>query len=246
MKLKYYLRGIGIGIIFASIIFFAAYRENVSSKISDDEIKARAKELGMVEADAPINELISNNSKDETSSESITEDTSKESSEENMEKSSDASTEEKTENDDKNGSEKISESSEKASTEKVTESSDKNNTDKVSEETDKSSEEKTTESSDNASTEKAAEEKNKSGTEASTEASAKKDLTDTIEITIAKGSSSYPVCQKLQELGIIDDAAKFDDYLIEKGYANRISVGTHKLNKGMDYHTIAELISDPL
>ena len=67
-----------------------------------------------------------------------------------------------------------------------------------------------------------------------------------VEITIARGSSSFPVCQKLYELGLIDDAAKYDDYLIEKGYANRISVGTHKLKKGMDYKTIAELISDPL
>ena len=52
--------------------------------------------------------------------------------------------------------------------------------------------------------------------------------------------------EKLQELGIVKDAAEYDNYLIEKGYASRIRVGTHELTKGMDYHAIAEAISDPL
>lgn len=181
MKFKYYLRGIGIGIIFASVIFFAAYRENSSHVLTDDEIRTRAKELGMVEADAPISDLLNKTDDKNLSTES----------------------DEKTTKQDLN---------EKKTTKEQTTEKDKTE--------ENSTEEKTTEKNDS---------DNK-----------------TIEITIKKGSSSYPVCQKLQELGLIDDAAKFDDYLIENGYANRIRVGTHKLKKGMDYHTIAELISDPL
>lgn len=47
MKLKYYLRGLGTGILFATIILFVAY----SYRMSDSQIKERAKELGMVVAD---------------------------------------------------------------------------------------------------------------------------------------------------------------------------------------------------
>jgi cell division protein YceG involved in septum cleavage len=68
----------------------------------------------------------------------------------------------------------------------------------------------------------------------------------TITITVERGSSSYPVCQKLQEAGMIEDAAEFDTYLVENGYADRISVGEHTLKMGMDFHDIAEAISDPV
>ena len=44
MKLKYYLRGLGTGILFATIILFVSY----AYRMSDKQIKERAKELGMV------------------------------------------------------------------------------------------------------------------------------------------------------------------------------------------------------
>lgn len=51
MKFKYYLKGIGIGIIFATIILVISgfiHKDN----LSDEEIIKRAKELGMVMADS--------------------------------------------------------------------------------------------------------------------------------------------------------------------------------------------------
>ena len=110
-------------------------------------------------------------------------------------------------------------------------------------------EEKTTEkaTTEEKSTEKATTEEAKKEDKSTTEEK-KNDKADKdeVEITISRGSSSYPVCLKLKELGLIENAEEYDDYLIENGYANRIRVGTHKLKKGMDYHTIAELISDPI
>ena len=47
MKLKYYLRGLGTGILFATIILFISY----SYKMSDKQIKEKALELGMVYPD---------------------------------------------------------------------------------------------------------------------------------------------------------------------------------------------------
>ncbi len=45
MKLKYYLRGIGIGMIVAAFLL----GRHVGASLTDDEIRARARELGMVE-----------------------------------------------------------------------------------------------------------------------------------------------------------------------------------------------------
>ena len=46
MKLKYFLRGFGTGVLFATIVLFIAY----SYRMSDSQIKEKAKELGMVYA----------------------------------------------------------------------------------------------------------------------------------------------------------------------------------------------------
>ncbi|MBR1597437.1 MAG: hypothetical protein IJ661_00830 [Lachnospiraceae bacterium] len=213
MKFKYYLRGIGIGIIFASIIFLVAYNDSKPSGLSDNEIIERAKELGMVEANDPINKLIDNKSTENTSAEksdNITESTM--TSENTTEKKNDT----------------------EASTENSTENTSEVNSANIKTDAGTNTENETIEKT----TEAASTEDNNSSKFA--------DDNKTYELSITRGMSSYPVSQELEKLGLIDDAAKFDDYLIENGYANRISVGTHKLTKGMDYHTIAELISDPL
>ena len=46
MKLKYFLRGLGTGILFATIVLFISY----SYRMSDSQIKKKAEELGMVYA----------------------------------------------------------------------------------------------------------------------------------------------------------------------------------------------------
>ena len=86
MKLKYYLRGLGTGILFATIILFVSY----AYRMSDKQIKERAKELGMVfpenEVSTDINtttdttneikdstsNVTEKNSEDETSTEELT------------------------------------------------------------------------------------------------------------------------------------------------------------------------------
>ena len=50
MRLKYYLRGLGLGIIFAVIIMMVGYR-NHGSSMSDSQIIEKAKTLGMVETE---------------------------------------------------------------------------------------------------------------------------------------------------------------------------------------------------
>lgn len=48
MKLKYFLRGAGVGIIFGVLIMLVAYLTSGAEKLSDKEIIERAENLGMV------------------------------------------------------------------------------------------------------------------------------------------------------------------------------------------------------
>ena len=51
MKFKYYLRGVGIGVLITTIILVIAF-SLTGNKMSDKEVIARAKKLGMVMADS--------------------------------------------------------------------------------------------------------------------------------------------------------------------------------------------------
>lgn len=53
MKLKYYLRGLGLGIVLTAILMGVTLGRN-TSKMSDEEIIKRAKQLGMVEAESTL------------------------------------------------------------------------------------------------------------------------------------------------------------------------------------------------
>lgn len=200
MKFKYFLRGLGLGIIFASIVCLTAYQGNSPKDMSDAEIKRRAKELGMVEQEDKIGDLLEKNNENNQENVDVENETTEQ-----------VSTTEQI---------STSESSEESgkTTKKVTET---NSTEE------KKKQESTTENQTNAEKQPETEE-------------------ETIKITVERGSSSFPVCQKLQELGMIEDANDFDTYLVKNGYASRIRVGEHTLKRGMSYHDIAEAISDPL
>ncbi len=73
MRLKMFMRGVGAGILLATIVLFAAYKTNINT-ISDEEIIKQAKELGMVEAGKEDDKLSSvlENSKATEASEEIT------------------------------------------------------------------------------------------------------------------------------------------------------------------------------
>lgn len=59
MKLKYYLRGVGTGILFATVILSVSYHVTSKAKLSDAEIIKRAEELGMVkESDINLEDLV--------------------------------------------------------------------------------------------------------------------------------------------------------------------------------------------
>lgn len=69
MKLKYYLRGLGIGILVTTIIFIIGMKVNQDELMSDKEIMARAKELGMVMGENETKTLDELEKKEETEQE---------------------------------------------------------------------------------------------------------------------------------------------------------------------------------
>lgn len=52
MKRKYYLRGIGVGILFATIVLLVAYAVTGGGEMSEEEIIERAEALGMVQEES--------------------------------------------------------------------------------------------------------------------------------------------------------------------------------------------------
>lgn len=92
MKKKYFVRGLGIGIIFGALIMLAAYMTSGKTSMSDEEIMKRAEKLGMVkeseyvlnpetDTDAvtkPLEELVQESSARVTTTEAATEETTTE------------------------------------------------------------------------------------------------------------------------------------------------------------------------
>lgn len=71
MKLKYYLRGLGLGIVIAAAVFSATGRGQRT--MTDSEIRMRAAELGMVEETSVLGELASTANGEETEPDSMEE-----------------------------------------------------------------------------------------------------------------------------------------------------------------------------
>lgn len=68
MKLKYFLRGVGVGVIFGALIMMVAYLTSGASKLSDKEIIERAENLGMVKAE----DMVITGPKEDTSEKDLT------------------------------------------------------------------------------------------------------------------------------------------------------------------------------
>lgn len=66
---------------------------------------------------------------------------------------------------------------------------------------------------------------------------------ETVRITISSGTGSRTVCNRLAEAGLIENAAAFDEYLIDSGYSKRISAGTFEIPVGASEEEIAKIIS---
>lgn len=64
-----------------------------------------------------------------------------------------------------------------------------------------------------------------------------------VRIEISGGQYSDVVCRKLQEAGLVDSAKDFNDYLVKKGYDDGILPGVYEIPKGAAYEEIAVLLT---
>lgn len=213
MKLKFYMRGIGIGIIFSSIVFFLFFSSY--NKISDEEIIKRAKELGMVQADDGVNELdkllaASKGEKKDTTPTPVITEIPKE--EENIKNNSN----EDTSNEDTSNGEI---SNEDMADEDILENTSDDNlsigdTSKNDVESENSNEELEEES----------------------------DLPKMIEVEIEEGQGAKQIAKLLEEKGIISDYSDFNKYLKSLGYTKSLLSGKFHIREGADYSEIIKIL----
>lgn len=64
-----------------------------------------------------------------------------------------------------------------------------------------------------------------------------------ISITIASGDSSYTVAKKLEAAGIVSSASSYDTYLCERGYDKKLRTGTYQIPPGANDEQIAGIVT---
>ena len=216
MRAKYFLKGMGIGVTVTALIFTIAFALNPPT-LSDDEVIARAKVLGMVESDEMEEEQDAMASGEATESEE---------------------TGESAETGEVTGEQETTESEE---------TSDAAPEDKTSESTgddEKKSEKNTDKKSDDNTDEKTADNEGYKTTDTVGDTSeAAETPGDTVEFSVHSGEDSSAVAARLHKAGIISDPTDFDTYLSTNGYDTRIHPGTYNIPAGSSYEAIARAIA---
>lgn len=66
---------------------------------------------------------------------------------------------------------------------------------------------------------------------------------ETVTILIVRGDSSYTVSRRLEEAGLIENARDYDAYLVDNGYSKTIRTGTYKIPVNATWEEIAKIIA---
>ncbi len=239
MERKYYLRGLGVGIVVTAVIMGMIASRNKT--MTDQEIIARAKELGMVE-----NTVLSDMDEEEQEQEleradlleDVTETISRQdagrgpmeeaSAEENDPEPAEEETQPDVSADDGQAEEAVSEESEPVG-------------DPASEDEDKDPEEDIKEAGTEegrAQGDIAEEEEN------DTKNAAGRPASQTVKtITINSGDGSHTVARKLADAGIVTSADTFDEFLCQNGYDKKLRTGTFSIPVDASDEQIARIVT---
>ena len=216
MKLKFYLRGIGLGIIVAVALCISAGMKN--DQISDEEIIKRAEALGMVPSSETLNESVDEAIRDGLETEEMTEnDASGDAAAVKVNEDIPATEPDETEvNPDEADNSNFDETppaagSDGAATPKVTPTLTKEVTPAPTKEADKDT----------------------NDTENDTEY---------ITVVVERGSGSDTVARKIEAAGLVANASEFDRYLCNNGYDKRISAGNHTIPINAREEEIAKIL----
>ncbi|MER2041215.1 hypothetical protein [Desemzia incerta] len=100
-------------------------------------------------------------------------------------------------------------------------------------------ESESTENTESAATDEAAQESSESDTEESQEDS--EDVV-TATVVINQGDPSSTAARQLQEQGIIEDSAEFDEFLESNNLSNLVRPGSFTVNSDMSFQEIADIL----
>ena len=250
MNLKYYLRGLGLGILVTALILSVAGRNRRT--MTDAEVKERAKELGMIENTVLLEKPEETESASETTAnpESASETTA------NTESVSETTA-------DSDGEVQIG--TDIGNNEDVSQGDlSKEETPKDNQPKEETSEEEKpqkgasqdTEPKDNTSQEvtddpERPEELSKNNTEDTqgendekvTSAGEDQSRTDEVTLTIVSGDTSYSVAKKLYELGVVPSVEQTDRFLCANGYDRTIRTGVYTIAPEETLESVAKRIN---
>lgn len=217
MKRKYYMRGLGVGILATSMLFLIAMTV-MGYPMNDDDIRMKAAALGMVEASDTSKTLADAQKEKDASDDKENSDSSKEAGKDDKKddsKDSNASDDNKKDSDTKSDDKDKSDSDEK----KGTETTEKKGNTTV-----------TTRTGDK-------------GDKSDTAPASTKNDNGTVTFKIRSGEDSATVGANLYKAGLVDSGFDFNTYLEQNGYDTSIHPGTYTITTGSSYHQIASIIT---
>ena len=229
MNLKYYLRGLGVGIVVTSLILGIGLGSRKET-LSNEEIKERARELGMVEESITVAEAAAQKEEEAQEAEVTVTPVPEENAEGDAETIVSAEPEVSSEPavsaaPETSDEPKVSAASEPAASEEPNASAASEPAASTAPEAGAASEAGVKPVADEA--------EEDSGT-----APAK----EIVDITINPGEGSYVISQKLEQSGLVDDATEYDAYLCDNGYHTKLRAGVHKIPMGSTREEIAKLL----
>lgn len=229
--MKYYLRGLGVGIVVTSLILGIGLGSRKET-LSNEEIKERARALGMVEEPVTVAEAAAQQEEEAQEAEATVTTVPEENAEGDAETIVSAEPEVSSE-----PAVSVSAAPEASEEPKVSaasepEASEEPNASAASEP------EASAEPEAGATPEAGVKPVANEAEEDSGTAPAK----EIVDITINPGEGSYTISSKLEQSGLIDDASEYDAYLCDNGYHTKLRAGVHKIPMGSTREEIAKLL----
>ena len=245
MNLKYYLRGLGVGIVVTSLILGIGLGSRKET-LSNEEIKERARELGMVEESITVAEAAAQKEEEAQEAEVTVAPVPEENAESDAEPIVNAEPEVSSEPAVSTGAEPEVSSEPAVSTGVAPEVSSEPavSTGAAPEASEKPNVSAASEPAASTAPEAGAtpEAGVKPGADEAEEDSGTAPEKEIVDITINPGEGSYVISQKLEQSGLIDDAAEYDAYLCDNGYHTKLRAGVHKIPMGSTREEIAKLL----
>ena len=250
MNLKYYLRGLGLGILVTALILSVAGRNRRT--MTDAEVKERAKELGMIENTVLLEKPEETESASETTAntESASETTADSDGE--VQIGTDIGNNEDVAQGDLSKEETPKDNQPKEETPKDNQPKEETS----EEEKPQKGASQDTEPKDDTSQEvtddpERPEELSKNNTEDTqgendekvTSAGEDQSRTDEVTLTIVSGDTSYSVAKKLYELGVVPSVEQTDRFLCANGYDRTIRTGVYTIAPEETLESVAKRIN---